>query len=408
MRNAVDGQTSVILDRKRMANAHLPRLAEGFVCGEITVNDICSYFRNVAHLYTVGIDVNATCNLKCGYCYLDHYDRRTAPQYVELESLYAFLEDVIEMGVDLIAVVGKEPFADERGIALLRRLDGYRNSGKQFRYGVVTNGTLLERFLDFIPSTISYIDFSLDGDEQTTDGMRGPGVYKKVLAAMRKAVDCGFDVWTSSVIYTDKGHGRNSARFMSDVVQATGCKQFYFSPVRNFTGELASLLLSFDAIERAQQEVLRAADDDRAIEKVILDHPYESVWRDYFPLRSRSVSSSLGRLRVDAFGNILDQLSASCFRKLDIFPHGPWGTCRIDARGEYLPDVESRAMVAPQSVGNIRLERAKRLHDLAVRDALEPMVLSFMANINDAFARRGNLSALETRSIPTWNLKATV
>src|SRR5205809_699478 len=60
-----------MLSRKIEANAYLPRLAEGYVCGELTLDDLVAYFKAYAHLYTVGIDVNAICNLACSYSYLD-------------------------------------------------------------------------------------------------------------------------------------------------------------------------------------------------------------------------------------------------------------------------------------------------------------------------------------------------
>src|SRR5438094_9481189 len=101
--------SSSILSRKIEANAYLPRLAEGYVCGELTLDDLVAYFQAFAHLYTVGIDVNAICNLSCGYCYLDAYNPTSTPVYVELEHFYRFLTEVSAAGVDLIALVGKEP-----------------------------------------------------------------------------------------------------------------------------------------------------------------------------------------------------------------------------------------------------------------------------------------------------------
>ncbi len=402
MTNPSEEPASDLLRKKQLANAYLPRLAEGLVRGEIDIASLCRYFRNVAHLYTVGIDVNAICNLHCGYCYLDKYNRQTAPVYVNLDSLYRFLEEVIDTGVDLIAIVGKEPFADQRGMAVLQRLHAYRLAGKRFRYGVVTNGTLLAPYLDSLPSTISYIDVSLDGSEDKTDRMRGPGVYRKATAAVQALVERGFDVWVSSVMYTETMDAAHTAKFMSAVAEQTGCGKFYFSPVRNFTGSLEQVLISYTNINQAQLDIVQSVESEQIIEKVILDHPYEAVWRDYFiPLASGS-PSRLDRLSTDAYGNVLDPLSARCFRKLDVFPHGPWGTCRIDARGEYLPDVESRALAFPKGMGNIATNTAMRLHEFAMKAALEPMLIQFLANMNRACFHKESDLALQTRSVPGW------
>jgi sulfatase maturation enzyme AslB (radical SAM superfamily) len=383
-----------ILNRKKLANAYLPRLAEGFVRNEIGLDEICRYFENVAHLYSVGVDVNAVCNLKCGYCYLDKYNRETAPNYVDLEYLFAFLDSAIDCGVEVIALVGKEPFADDRGIQVLNHLHKMRLRGNSFRYGVVTNGTLLLRYIDQIPQSISYIDVSLDGDQAKTDAMRGPGVYLKAKAALKHATDRGFDTWISSVMYAGASDARATANFMEEIAGDTGCDQFYLSPIRNFTGALEPHLVTYGAIQTVQQALVENLCKIESVKRVILDHPYESVWRDYFMPVQNGESSRLSSIQVDNFGNLLHKLSATCFRKLDVFPHGPWGTCRVDATGAYLSDVESRTFARPQSVGNIENRTASSLHSLAVRKDLRLMMSVFVDNMRETFRFGESASAL--------------
>jgi MoaA/NifB/PqqE/SkfB family radical SAM enzyme len=391
---------ATILSRKRAANAYLPRLAEGYVRREIDIDDLCHYFEQVAHLYTVGIDVNAVCNLSCGYCYLSKYNRQTAPDYVDMGRVFSFAEDVIELGVDLIAIVGKEPFVDDRGIQLLQQLHKYREAGKSFRYGVVTNGTLLERRIDQLPQSISYVDVSLDGNRITTASMRGDGVYEKAAASLSMLIDRGYDAWVSSVLYMGASDPSATVEFMREIAEATGCGRFYFSPVRNFTGDLNTLLLSFSGIERMQAEIAERSANIRSIQKVILDHPYEAVWRDYFSPIIDGAPSQLGRLCIDTYGNILERLSEKCFRKLDVFPHGPWGTCRVDARGEFLPDVEARTFAQPYSVGNIREVPARELHRRALTRRLRSMLGSFLRNMTGSLTFLPDQAALTSVSMP--------
>jgi MoaA/NifB/PqqE/SkfB family radical SAM enzyme len=392
--------SNLFLTKKEAANAYLPRLAEGYVRGEVGVDDLCTYFKDVAHLYTVGMDVNAICNLKCGYCYLDKYNLNTAPKYIDLATVNAFFGEIVTSGVDLIAIVGKEPFADQRGIRVLELLHSYKLLGHAFRYGVVTNGTLLGPFIERLPPSLSYLDISLDGNEQTTTNMRGAGVYKEAIRSLSRVIDRGFDAWVSSVLYSGATDPSETIRFMKDVYNETGCSKFYFSPVRNFTGSLDSMLLSFSGISELQAELAERIASESALTMVILDHPYEAVWRDYFfPIR-RGGQSKLDRIYVDGYGNLLDRLSNNCYRKLDIFPHGPWGTCRIDARGEFLSDVESRTLADPPSVGNISRDSARRLHRRSVDVGLKPWLIEFLERMEAANSLSWSSRALTTMTTP--------
>ena len=387
------------LKRKIEANSYLPRIARGFVAGELTLDDLVDYFRYYAHLYSVGLDTNAACNLHCQYCYLEEYNSESAPKYADLENFFRVIRDLEEMGTDLIALVGKEPFLDTRGIRLLEYMDQISEQGRKFRFGVVTNGTMIDRFVERIPSSIAYIDVSLDGTELINDSLRGNGVFKKACANIRTLADAGFEVWTSSVIHSSSCTQRDLIDFIKTLALECGCPRFYFSPVRNFTGNLGELLLAYEAINRVQDIVASASEKVNGIRTVILDHPYEAVWRDYIWPGGRS-SLRFDRLVIDGFGNVLDQLSERCFRKLDVFPHSPWATCRIDARGEFLPDVEGRTYRDPVSVGSITKQAVGRLHESAVNDHLRRMVGSFLANMQRAKQSRPVEPALTTVSIP--------
>lgn len=392
-----------ITKSKVEANTYLPRLAEGFVLGDLDFEDLLIFFREYAHLYTVGIDVNAVCNLNCDYCYLDSYNRRTAPIYADLEDIYRFVGDVAQKGVDLIALVGKEPFADERGIEVIEFLDKLSHHGELFRFGVVTNGTFIHRYIDRLPESIAYVDVSLDGVAEINDLARGVGIFQKATANMRRLISRGYQVWISSVLHRAHLKPGTLREFVTEMVSEHQCTNFYFSPVRNFTGGLQPFLLSFEEIRWLQEHLVEVAEQEQRVESIILDHPYEAVWRDYFwPLQS-GAKSALDRLVVDGYGNVLDKLGINCYRKLDVFPHGPWATCRIDARGEYLPDVESRTFASPDSAGSICKERADRLFARALECHLSPMMARFLENMGHAQMLLPGRRALETVSMPTHN-----
>lgn len=389
-----------VRQRKREVNSYLPIIAASYAHRDLEREDLATFFRYYAHLYTVGIDTNAICNLSCGYCYLDAYNPTTAPQYADLKYFRKTLREISEKGVDLVALVGKEPFADDRGIELLRFLDQLSLAGSDFRYGVVTNGTLIDRYIDRLPRSLAYIDISLDGPEEINDNVRGVGVFKRAGRNMRALVDRGYEVWTSSVLHTDSCNRDMLADFMKTMICEFGCSRFYFSPVRNFTGSLHPFLLSFEEIARVEDSLAELAELIPGVETLILDHPYEAVWRDYFwPLR-RGQNTRFQELVTDEHGNVLQQISSRCFQKLDIFPHGPWGTCRVDARGTYLSDVESRTYSNPDGAGSILESSVHSLMATALRSDLTPMLERFLANMDSASVLEPATPALTSVSSP--------
>ncbi|MDX6404657.1 MAG: uncharacterized protein QOH70_2112 [Blastocatellia bacterium] len=389
-----------VKQRKREVNAFLPIIAASYAHGTLGREDLATFFRYYAHLYTVGIDTNAICNLSCGYCYLDAYNPTTAPQYADLKYFRKALSQITEKGVDLVALVGKEPFADDRGIELLRFLDELSLSGADFRYGVVTNGTLIDRYIERLPRSLAYIDISLDGPEEINDNVRGVGVFKRAGRNMRALVERGYEVWTSSVLHTNSCNRRMLSDFMKTMICEFGCSRFYFSPVRNFTGSLHPFLLSFEEIARVEDSLAELAELIPGVETLILDHPYEAVWRDYFwPLRLGQ-NTRFQELVIDEHGNVLQQISSRCFQKLDIFPHGPWGTCRMDARGTYLSDVESRTYSNPEGVGSILEHSPHSLMATALQNELASMLDRFLANMHTASILRPATAALTSVSSP--------
>lgn len=391
---------SAVASKKLTANAYLPRLAEGYVRGEIGLKELIKFFHAYNHLYTIGVDVNAICNLACDYCYLDAYNRSTAPTYVDLPEVESFLAACAAEGVDLIALVGKEPFADDRGPQLLRFLDSLSRGGQRFRFGVVTNGTLVVRALDSVPSSVAYVDVSLDGPEFVNDRVRGKNVFRRAVRGIRALLDQRVEVWISAVLHTHNRHPPVLGDFVRSVVGETGCGRFYFSPVRNFTGALQPFLLSYGEIASAQNALADIAESESGIDRVILDHPYEAVWRDYFWPVLDGQPSRLPSLSVDGFGNVLEQIGERTFKKLDVFPHGPWATCRIDARGEYLADVEARTYAQPESVGNVAELSPQLLQRRAMLNHLEPMMSRFLANMQRARRARTEAVALTSVSMP--------
>jgi hypothetical protein len=228
-------------------------------------------------------------------------------------------------------------------------------------------------------------------------------VYRRAIDGIRSLATSGVEVWISAVLHRENRRADVLRDFIKGVVEDSGCGRFYFSPVRNFTGGLQPFLLTYAEIAAAQDVLSELSDAVEGVQRVILDHPYEAVWRDYFwPLRAGG-PSRLSSLSVDAYGNVLEVLGPRCYRKLDVFPHGPWGTCRIDARGAYLPDVESRTFRQPYVVGTIADTTPADLQRRAMKESMASILQQFLDNMQTARELPRGGRALTTVSVPGWS-----
>ncbi len=133
--------------------------------------------------------ITERCNLRCKHCY---QDPSFLKQEVSTQELIKILEDFIKQIKEWnlpkervrISFTGGEPFIRKDFFKLLNRC--YQNRSK-FRYGILTNGTLLNKeIIKKLKSLkVDYVQISLEGTEKVNDSVRGKGVFKKAVKAMK-------------------------------------------------------------------------------------------------------------------------------------------------------------------------------------------------------------------------------
>jgi MoaA/NifB/PqqE/SkfB family radical SAM enzyme len=123
------------------------------------------------------------CNLNCFGCYAGDYDKQE-----ELSSalLHRLLQEAKEMGIYFITISGGEPFMKEDLLDLMA-------AHSDIYFQVYTNGTLID---EKVARTLSQMGnvlpaLSVEGWEKATDARRGPGSFKKILAAMDRLRQAG-------------------------------------------------------------------------------------------------------------------------------------------------------------------------------------------------------------------------
>ncbi len=136
----------------------------------------------------VTISPTNACNLKCAGCYAGEQLQKYTVDYDALSWVTRQMNS--EFKAHFIVISGGEPFMyKSQGKNLL---DYLKNNRRNY-YLVYTNGTLIDRQTaqKLAEAGNATPAISVEGFEAETDARRGPGVYKKVLEAMRNLRETG-------------------------------------------------------------------------------------------------------------------------------------------------------------------------------------------------------------------------
>lgn len=132
----------------------------------------------------VEFQVNKECNLNCRYCYaqLKTLDNNADFTTEELKTIF---DELYKLGMRVIRILGGEPLLREdigEIIRYLREMDIFIE--------ISTNGTLLKSKAKALEELrlIDILQISIDGDEASTDIVRGRGAYKSIIEGIEEAL----------------------------------------------------------------------------------------------------------------------------------------------------------------------------------------------------------------------------
>ncbi len=144
------------------------------------------------------------CNLRCKHCY---QEANLLKQEIETEEVLRILDDFTvqirkwELPKDAarISLTGGEPLLKEDFFKILEKC---RDNHSLFRYGILTNGTLLTKSLisKISDHGVDYVQISLEGIGDVNDEIRGKGVFKKAIAAAEMVKERGIDTAFSMTV----------------------------------------------------------------------------------------------------------------------------------------------------------------------------------------------------------------
>ncbi len=146
------------------------------------------------HLDNLWFQVTGTlCNIACAHCFNNSGPNVKTFGFLTIERVREELEVAARLGVKEVAFTGGEPFLHPQLLEMLELSLTYAPTT------VLTNGTLLS---DRVADRLAEIErnarcsleirISLDGyTEEMNDAIRGPGVFRKALAATRRLSERG-------------------------------------------------------------------------------------------------------------------------------------------------------------------------------------------------------------------------
>ncbi|MCX6758949.1 MAG: radical SAM protein [Candidatus Nealsonbacteria bacterium] len=137
------------------------------------------------------------CNLRCKHCY---QDPAFLKEEVTFQALVDILEDFISQikkwklpkEVVRISLTGGEPLIRKDFFDFLEKC--YQNRSF-FQYGILTNGTFLDEknIKKLKDLEVDYVQISLEGMEEINDYIRGKGVFKKAIKAVKLLKNAGIN-----------------------------------------------------------------------------------------------------------------------------------------------------------------------------------------------------------------------
>jgi len=149
----------------------------------ISANDLQyeTFIRKYSYPMEISYFINNMCNLKCKHCYVAYEDDKNALSLNEWKRVF---DEFISLGALTFGNVGREPTLSwDKTKDLLCYFKAKRESIPRLRFGLVTNGTLLDKSkieeLEVIQP--NYVDISLDGTKDIHDYIRGIGSYERTI-----------------------------------------------------------------------------------------------------------------------------------------------------------------------------------------------------------------------------------
>jgi len=251
--------------------------------------------------------VNNKCNLKCRHCYVGYENSKNE---ISIKEWTETFDRLINMGALTFGNVGKEPLLSQnKTLALLKHLNKKRNENPKLRFGLVTNGTLLNRDITNKLAEISpdYIDVSLDGNQKEHDYIRGNGNYKKTIENLIQ-LPSGLKEKVF-ISFTLMNHNKHSIDEMVEFNSHLGFNKFLISPYVNQIYSSGNLAISNNEVVKIYNGIKKGKIlnfSNMSDIEILLKSDYDSQ-KDLIDDLVKEKVIELNNLLIDEYGIIFNK-----------------------------------------------------------------------------------------------------
>lgn len=140
----------------------------------------------------VVLNVTFRCNLQCGYCYGQYFNRKDKD--FTTQELLDLIDDLGNLGTRSLTLGGGEPLIRNDIGEVIKKV-----KDNSIECGMNTNGLLILKRIKELKS-IDMVTVSIDGPKEMNDPNRGTGSFEKIMAGIDVALDAGIKVHTTTVL----------------------------------------------------------------------------------------------------------------------------------------------------------------------------------------------------------------
>ena len=178
--------------------------------------------------WAILMDPTSACNLHCTGCWAAEYGHQMSLTFDQLDDI---ITQGKKLGIHFYVMTGGEPLVRKDDIVKLAE------KHNDCAFHIFTNGTLIDEEFCKKVKKVGNISFALsvEGYEETNDGRRGEGVFKKVMHAMDIMKANGL-LYGVSICYTSKNIEVVTSDEFLDMLIEKGCRlawYFHYMPVGN-------------------------------------------------------------------------------------------------------------------------------------------------------------------------------
>jgi len=137
------------------------------------------------------LQITDRCNLRCRHCYIED----NVPKELSVSQITEILKEFEEMQGLRLMITGGEPMLHSGFEAVNTLLPDFFLRKVLFTNGLLLSKAMLRRL------HVDEIQVSIDGLEKAHDALRGTGTFKKAVAAVRHALEQGFEVSVATMVH---------------------------------------------------------------------------------------------------------------------------------------------------------------------------------------------------------------